>query len=61
MRTVERYVELFRYPSMLPVLEVDLILDGRQVTFYPPFAEIEEAALFPIQQVTNSTYLVLRR
>ena len=51
MRTVTAYVELFRFPSMLPLLEVELILDGHTVTFYPPYAEIEEAALFPINQV----------
>ncbi|XP_037071094.1 dynein heavy chain 12, axonemal-like [Pollicipes pollicipes] len=54
MRTVEAYVSLFRFPSMLPLLEVDLILDGCTVSFYPPFTEIEEAALFPINQLAAS-------
>ncbi|XP_043194572.1 dynein axonemal heavy chain 12-like isoform X3 [Amphibalanus amphitrite] len=54
MRTVTAYVQLFEQPSMLPLLEVDLILDGHTVTFYPPYAEIEEAALFPIDQLAAS-------
>uniref|UniRef100_A0A669P441 Dynein axonemal heavy chain 12 n=1 Tax=Phasianus colchicus TaxID=9054 RepID=A0A669P441_PHACC len=53
IRNVEAFVKLFdpEDRSCLPLFKMELIIDEKQVEFYPSFQELEEAILFVVNRI----------
>jgi dynein heavy chain len=56
VRTMESWVNLFdeNNKDNLPILKMELTFDEERMQFYPPYEDLEEVALFVVDQITKS-------